>query len=213
MNQLAAEHRRAFLITPKTCRRFAGLSPMASVTAITLQTRRPQEIADAVAFLSSPRASYINGANFSWQTVMTLILSVLLAAAMPTVTLAASNSNEAEVRTVARAFDAAQLAKEGKALDRFLADDLVFVRGSGVLAGKKEFIAAFTAPGIHFDPITILKPTYVQLGPDAGIVGGETTLTGVEDGVPFSEHIRYANTFHRVGDTWKVVHVQVTMVK
>ncbi len=144
---------------------------------------------------------------------MNCILPAFLAVAMTASALAAIESNEAEVRAVARAFDAAQIAKDGNALDRFLADDLIFVRGSGMLAGKKEFIAAFTAPGIRFDPITILKRTYVQLGPDAGIVGGETTLTGVEDGVPFSEHIRYADTFHRIDDTWKVVHVQVTMVK
>ncbi|MBA3896944.1 MAG: nuclear transport factor 2 family protein, partial [Sphingomonadaceae bacterium] len=75
------------------------------------------------------------------------------------------------------------------------------------------FIAAFTDPAAHFDPIAIVAPTYVQLGPDAGIVGGETTLTGRDGDGPFSEHIRYADTFHRIGGKWKVVHVQVTMVK
>nr|MBA3896749.1 DUF4440 domain-containing protein [Sphingomonadaceae bacterium] len=51
------------------------------------------------------------------------IAALLLIAAAPA-------SNEAEVRAQARAFDAAQIVKDGKTLDRFLADDLVFVRGS-----------------------------------------------------------------------------------
>lgn len=127
--------------------------------------------------------------------------------------LAASASNEAEVRTQARAFDAAQIAKDGKTLDRFLADDLVFVRGSGKLAGKKDFIAAFTDPAVTFEPIAIVNPTYVQIGPDAGIVGGETTLRGTDHGQPFAEHFRYADTFHRIDGQWKVVHVQVTMIR
>ncbi len=93
-----------------------------------------------------------------------------------------------------------------------IGDDLVYVRGSGKLAGKREFIAAFTARGFHLEPFEIVNPTYVQLGPDAATVGGESTLRGTEDGRPFAQHLRYADTFQRRNGTWQVVYVQVTTI-
>ena len=118
-----------------------------------------------------------------------------------------------DVRAVARAFDQAQLAGDSATLAALLADDLVYVRGSGALAGKREFIATFTAPGFRLAPFEIVRPTFVQLGRDVAIVGGETTLTGVADGAHFTQRLRYADTFHRRQGLWRVVHVQVTEIR
>lgn len=118
-----------------------------------------------------------------------------------------------EVRAFAQAFDRAQLAGDSAALARMLADDLVYVRGSGALAGKREFLATFTAPGFRLDPFTVVRPTFVVLGPDAAIVGGETTLTGTAGGERFAQHLRYADTFLWRAGRWQVVHVQVTEVR
>ena len=67
--------------------------------------------------------------------------------------------------------------------------------------------------GLHLDPFTIVRPTFVPLGRDAAIVGGETTLTGTDGGKRFSQHLRYADTFLRRDGRWQVVHVQVTGVR
>lgn len=120
---------------------------------------------------------------------------------------------EEDVRAVARAFDRAQLAGDSATLARLLADDLVYVRGSGALAGKREFLATFADPQFRLDPFTVVRPTFVALGPDAAIVGGETTLTGTTAAGRFAQHLRFADTFLRRRRRWQVVHVQVTEVR
>ena len=97
-------------------------------------------------------------------------------------------------------------------LARMLADEVVFIRMSGVLAGKKEFIATFSAADVTLEPFEITNRTLVSLGPDAAIVGGEARMRGTRDGKPFAQHFRYSDAFLRTNGEWKVVHVQVTPV-
>ena len=78
----------------------------------------------------------------------------------------------------ADAFDRAQLSKDGVALERMVADGLVFIDGSGKRQDKKAFIAGWTDPGDSYEPVTLSDRTITMLGEDAGIVGAEVTLRG-----------------------------------
>ena len=109
-------------------------------------------------------------------------------------------------------FDQAQLAKDGAALERMVADDLVFITGSGERQGKAEFIAGWTAPGDSFDPITLVDRTIRPIGADGGVVTAETTLSGVSGGERFSSRFRFSDTFERTGGEWRAVHIQVTRI-
>jgi ketosteroid isomerase-like protein len=137
---------------------------------------------------------------------MTLPLLIALLAS-------ASSPPQSSILAAADAFDRAQLTKDRAAMDRFLLDDLVFIDGSGRRLGKKKFIAGWTAPGDAFDPITLIDRTVTPLGEDAAVVGAEVNLCGTSDGARFCSHIRYADTFVRVGGRWRVAHVQVTRIK
>jgi ketosteroid isomerase-like protein len=108
-------------------------------------------------------------------------------------------------------FDDAQLRKDAAALNRFLAKDFKFVRGSGKFTGRDEFIAIFSDPGLSFDPFVITEREIVMLGPDAGIVIADGRMSGKgSDGRPFADHFRFADTFERRDGRWQVVYVQVT---
>jgi ketosteroid isomerase-like protein len=137
---------------------------------------------------------------------MTLPLLIALLAS-------ASSPPQSSILAAADAFDRAQLTKDRAAMDRFLLDDLVFIDGSGRRLGTKKFIAGWTAPGDAFDPITLIDRTVTPLGEDAAVVGAEVNLCGTSDGARFCSHIRYADTFVRVGGRWRVAHVQVTRIK
>ena len=139
------------------------------------------------------------------------ILALLLLAA-PLSAAAPSEEDRASLIAFADAFDRAQLAKDGAALERMVADDLVFIDGSGKRQGKKAFIAGWTAPGDRFDPITLKDRTVTLLGPDAGVVGAETTLSGLSGGDAFASHFRFADTFRRSGGRWQAAHIQVTRI-
>ena len=132
-----------------------------------------------------------------------MLIALFLAIAAP----------DTAIFAAADAFDRAQLTKDRPAMERFLLDDLNFIDGSGKRLGKEEFIAGWTAPGDSFDPITLVDRTVTLLGPDAALVGAEVNLCGSSDGQRFCSHIRFADTFVRVGGQWRVAHVQVTRIK
>lgn len=111
-----------------------------------------------------------------------------------------------------RAFDEAQFRGDVVTLERFLAPDFFYVRGSGQVAGRREFIANFSDPTQHLDPFIITERRIVPLGRDAVVVVADGVISGTATGSPFREHFRYADTFVRRGDRWQVVFVQVTPV-
>jgi len=110
-------------------------------------------------------------------------------------------------------FDRAQITKNGPELEQMVADDLIFITGSGQRQGKKEFIAGWTDPADRFDPITLVDRTVTPLSPVAGMVSAETVLSGTSNGSRFSSRIRYTDTFRRFGGEWRAVHIQVTRIK
>lgn len=134
-----------------------------------------------------------------------MILAALLVLATP--------SEDAAVLAFADAFDRAQLGQDAKSLDAMVADELVFIDGSGKRQGKKEFIAGWMSPGDRFDPVVLVDRKVVRLGDDAAVVNAETTLGGTSGGKRFASRIRFADTFRRIGGTWRAVHIQVTPVR
>lgn len=134
----------------------------------------------------------------------------LAAAAALLLTAAAPDASRDELIAFADRFDAAQIAKDGAALEEMVADDLVFIHSSGRRLGKAEFIAGWTGPDETYEPIAMTDRVVVPLGPDAGIVGGAVVLRGTSGGKPFAAPIRFADTFRRVDGRWRAVHIQVT---
>lgn len=116
------------------------------------------------------------------------------------------------LRAIGDRFDKAQIEQNRDELERLIADDFVFVGSGGVREGKREFIDGFIDPDLAFDPIKIVDPVIVPLGPDAGIVGGNVVLSGTANGERFASRIRFADTFRRIDGEWKAVHVQATKV-
>jgi hypothetical protein len=117
-----------------------------------------------------------------------------------------------DLDAISRRFDDAQLRKDGAMLRQMLAADMMFIRGTGKVTGKREFIAAFTDPQTQFDAFEIANRTIVPLGDNAAIVSAEAIIHGRAGKLSFKKHIRYSDTFSRLGGTWQVVHVHVTPV-
>jgi ketosteroid isomerase-like protein len=119
----------------------------------------------------------------------------------------------AEVRAAAAEFDQAQLRADRATLERYLAEDFVFVRGAGKVADRQSFIQSFTTPGDTLEPFELVDRRLIPLGRDAVIASAEVTLKGMEGGQPFSEHIRFADVFLYREGRWQVVYIQVTPVR
>lgn len=134
----------------------------------------------------------------------------LVSAALLATTAAAQAADNAEVRAAAHAFDLAQQNGDRAALDRLIAPDFLFVRGSGRIGGRQDFIDGFTGPGQKLEPFRIEDPLFLRVSPDVAIVGGEVWVKGTDNGKPFAEHFRYADTLARRDGRWVVIYVQVT---
>jgi len=140
---------------------------------------------------------------------------IRVAAAVIALTLASSAGAASKPESLvefADRFDQAQLQKNGPALERMIADDLVFITGEGKRLGKKEFIAGWTDPGDSYDPITLVDRIVRPLGGDAGLASAETVLSGTSGGKKFSSHFRFTDTFKRVGGEWRATYIQVTRI-
>lgn len=140
-----------------------------------------------------------------------MALGSLLVAALATAANVAP-IDRAEMIRIADAFDQAQLAKDQKALEAMVDDELVFIQGSGKRSGKADFISGWTGAGDRFDPIVLIDRTVTPLTPDSFVVSAETTLSGVSGGQSFSSHFRFSDTFRRRNGRWQAVHIQVTRI-
>lgn len=140
------------------------------------------------------------------------VLAVVFAACASAPPVTPPRNLETEVKAAARAFDDAQLRRDTATLERFLAPDMVFVRGSGKRSGRADFLATFTSPTLELAPFVITNPVFVPLGEHAALVGGEAVMSGKENGTPFTEHFRYADIFVWRDGRWQCVYAQVTMI-
>ena len=124
-----------------------------------------------------------------------------------------ATSAETELAAFGDTFDQAQLRKDGAALEKLVADDLVFITSSGKRQGKKEFIAGWTDADTSYNPITLIDRRVVPLGADAGLISAETVLSGKSGGKEFASRIRFTDTFRRGKDgQFQAIHIQVTRI-
>ena len=146
--------------------------------------------------------------RYSFRALVPVLASIVAAAAP--LSAARPDPDPRSLIAFADAFDQAQLAKDGAALDAMVDPGLVFIDGSGRRQDKQAFVAGWTAPEDRFDPIVLQDRLVVMLGPDAGVVSAETTLRGTSGGKPFASHFRYSDTFRREDGKWRAVQIQVT---
>jgi hypothetical protein len=77
-------------------------------------------------------------------------------------------------------------------------------------ASPLDVLSTLLDPSLHIANVEVVDPTYIPLGRDAAIVGGEKTIRGTNGADPLLEHFRFADVFvHRDGQ-WVVVYTQVT---
>lgn len=119
-------------------------------------------------------------------------------------------SDVAELRSFADAFDAAQITQDRAALQRMVADDLVFIDGSGKRYGKAFFIEGWIGADDDYDPVTLRDRVILPLGKDAGLASAEAILSGRSAGKPFRVRIRFTDIFKRHRGSWQATYIHVT---
>lgn len=137
------------------------------------------------------------------------LLLFLLAACDSSADPAATMTTPAGYREAAAAFDAAIVAKDEAALRRLIADDFLWVRGSGATGDKPAFIAALAAPSIRIEPFEPAEPRWITSS-DSVLLAATNTLRGIADGEPFVDRHRFADHWRWRDGKWQLVYAQVT---
>jgi hypothetical protein len=136
---------------------------------------------------------------------LTVLAALMLTAAAPDVSVET-------LRTIADRFDRTQIGQDRAGMEAMTAPDLIFIGSNGVRQSREQFIAGWLEPGTRYEPIAIADRYFLPLGPDSGVVGGDTIVRGTASGQPFAVRIRFADTFRRIHGEWRAVHIQATRV-
>ncbi len=125
-----------------------------------------------------PRLRLINSLKRSGDGMRTLAVGNLILEVCGQPALASPLPCGTSLIEFADRFDQSQLQKNGPLLEQMVAEDLVFITGSGERKGKREFIAGGTDPETTYNPIVLSDRVTIPLGPTAAVVSPQTTLSG-----------------------------------
>jgi len=123
--------------------------------------------------------------RFSLAAAVIVLAAPALAAPLP-----------ADLAAAAKAYDQAQIAADGPALERLLADDYTLFNSAGQVETKAQLIADYTSPGHRLDPFTVLEPVEKVWG-DGAVLGGVVKATGLDGAKPFAATIRFVDIWAR----------------
>ena len=112
---------------------------------------------------------------------------------------------EAELR-------AAQLASDVVALDRLIADELLFTGPDGTLATKADDLRAHGSGLLRFTAHEPEELRTRRVGDDVVVAALRARLAGVLDGAPFAGTFRYTRVWAREDGRWRVVGGHVSGV-
>lgn len=124
---------------------------------------------------------------------------------------AAAGTLPPDLARAAAAYDRAQMAGDGAALERLLADDYTLINSHAEIEDKAGLIRDYTDPAYHIDPYTVQEPIE-KIWRDGAVLGGTVALSGVDHGVRFTVTVRFADIWAKRSGRWQVVFTEVTKV-
>lgn len=136
-------------------------------------------------------------------------LGLIAGCALPI--LAQAGALPADLARAAAEYDQAQIAGDGKALQRLLADDYTLVNSRAEVSDKAGLIRDYTDPDYRLDLYTVREPVE-KVWRDGAVLGGTVALSGTDHGKRFSTQIRFADIWARRRGQWQVIFTQVTKV-
>ena len=151
----------------------------------------------------------MDGTDFERRAL--IATAVMGAALAPVAARAAKSRGKATPQDAAAAFDRAIVARDRQALDRLLADDFLWVRGSGVRAGRQAFLEGLAAPGIVIEPYRPSEARWFVSG-DIAVIVAVNDLRGTDNGAPLVDRHSFCDIWQLRGRAWQLVYAQVTRV-
>lgn len=127
--------------------------------------------------------------------------------------LAASVLSAAEsaagVEAAEKAWARSVVKRDFAALDKILADDLIYAHSSGVIETKAEYLGKLRTGAQRYDAIEH-RPMTVRIYGDAAVVHCHVHMRGVNPQGPFNDQLMMLHLWVRQGGVWRLAAHQTT---
>jgi ketosteroid isomerase-like protein len=142
---------------------------------------------------------------FNRLTIVIFLTASLLAAAQSR----PQPDDEGKILALENAWNLAEAHKDIKALNRLLADSLVYVEYDGTLMNKAQFLESIKDPSYHPEQI-VNEKMLVQVYGGTAVVTATYLEKGVEKGRPYRRRGRFTDTWMYRDGLWQCVASHAT---
>jgi ketosteroid isomerase-like protein len=122
------------------------------------------------------------------------------------------DAQQDRVLALENAWNQATRQKDLKALDRLLAEGLIYINNEGTEMNKAQYLASVSAPERRFDHI-VSESMRVQFFGQSAMVVGVFHEKGIISGKEYLHNGRFIDTWIRRGDSWMCVASQSTLIR
>lgn len=134
---------------------------------------------------------------------------MMLAALCAFALAASAQGPEKELRAVEEQRYKAMLQADLPALEKLLADDLVYVHSSGSTETKQLFLASIRSGGLKYKKIAP-EDTRVRVAGTLAVVTGKSSVEVEREGKPQSFRVRFTAVYEKSAAGWRLVAWQTT---
>lgn len=133
----------------------------------------------------------------------------MLAALCAFALAASAQGPEKELRAVEEQRYRAMIQADLQALEKVLADDLVYVHSSGSIESKQQFLASIRSGGLKYKKITPEDPRY-RIAGNLAVVTGKSSVEVEREGKPQSFRVRFTAVYEKSIAGWRLAAWQTT---
>jgi ketosteroid isomerase-like protein len=116
---------------------------------------------------------------------------------------------ETEIRGAEQAWAKAVVSQDFTALDRILADKLIYAHSTGAIESKQEYVGRLRAGKQKYDSIVHESTRVVPYG-DSAVSHSIVRMTGISNGKPFNDHVMMLHVWEKQGGVWRLAAHQTT---
>lgn len=135
--------------------------------------------------------------------------SLMLAAVCAFAGFASAQAPEKELRAVEEQRYKAMLQADVPALEKLLADDLVYVHSSGGVESKQQFLATIRSGALKYKKIAP-EGVFYRISDSLAVVTGKSSIEVEREGKPQSFRVRFTAVYQKSPAGWRLAAWQTT---
>ena len=143
--------------------------------------------------------------SIPWRILITGVLAAVLPLAF-----GQSGSADNDVRKAEEAWAAAVKASDAPAVEKLLANDLVYTHSTGNVDSKTDYLSKMKAGTQKYTDLQYSGMKIRTFNGNTGVVNSQLRMIGATNGTPFDNTVYVIHVWVKQGGSWKLVAHQTT---